>query len=131
MIDFIVATDKLRSLETSHEVAAFLYQQGVKAVPEKGAKCAISQWVSDVTGRPVFTTYEEILVVDVEDDADSFRHGEAEEIVDMTPAMTKFVRDFDNKLHPHLIDWDGVKRLNPSILNWNGTERVDQWPVSK
>lgn len=115
MIDFIVATDKLRSLETSNDVAEFLFHQGVKAVPEKGAKCAVSQWLSDATGRSVFTTYDEIVVVEVEEDQDSFRRDGVEEVVVMTPAMTKFVRDFDNLRHPKLIDWDGVKRLNPHI----------------
>lgn len=105
MIDFRVAYDKLFQFETVEELADFFHGEGIHAIPGNGQRCAISQWMTQTTGRPVFTSYFHIdLAPKVVDNC--VIYGTQEDTVDITPTMCAFARKFDNMEFPDLVDWN-------------------------
>lgn len=95
MIDFTVAVDKLRSLETPDEIAAFLTHQGVVGEVGRVESCPIANWVSSVTGRTVTVIHGEVNA-----------HISGTLDWDTEPnskAMKEFIYSFDAENYPALI----------------------------
>lgn len=98
MIDFQVAFDKLAQFETADELADFLLNEGIKAVPADANSCAISAWMKRTTeGEKIYTnTYSISEYSDSQEDA---IHRAS-----TTQPMIDFIVDFDMCRYPALID---------------------------
>jgi hypothetical protein len=117
MIDFSVAYDKLAQFQTADELADFFRSEGLKAVPQSGTSCAISQWMTKTTGDLVYTTYYDINFKPEMASETMMKFGQVEAIESNTPAMAEFARKFDNGQYPDLVDFT---RFVPNKENdWN------------
>lgn len=87
-----VAMDKLYGFETADEVAEFLQDQGIKAQRASATSCAISKWVSEVTGEFVTTGPTSMSVGNL-CEYQAFYH---------TKAVSEFIVLFDNGFFPEL-----------------------------
>ena len=103
MIDFRVAADKIAQFQTADEIAVYLGEHGVKALPECGTDCAIARYMQDITGvRNVFVGTASIFlnppmdtgIVDLDASEDVYEH---------TSAMREFVNRYDIGAYPELV----------------------------
>lgn len=98
MIDFQVAYDKLAGLETSEDIADLFKGYGVQAVKGRSDMCAISAWLMDQTGLDIMTNYGGVYIINVDGNT-------IVNVIDKrenTPAMRKFVGEFDLGYYPDL-----------------------------
>jgi hypothetical protein len=113
VLDIDVAIDKLSSLETADEIAAFLIDQGVKAMPRVGTSCAIAQWLraSVETEFEIHVSSTSTKIVKVEPDG-VCQHFEKEVPVvrketiwqrNHTKTMRDFIQKFDEGGYPKLL----------------------------
>lgn len=103
MIAFRVAADKIAQFESADEIAAYLGEHGVRAVPECGTDCAIARYMQGITGvRNVFVGTHAIFLNPPIDtglvDLDA-----AEDLYEHTPAMRAFVNRYDMGAYPELV----------------------------
>jgi hypothetical protein len=121
MIDFGVAYDKLASLDCAEDIADFLTHQGVKAVPNSGHSCAISQWMKDVTGGTIWTAYQKVMLGEDESFVDNLAavyEKDAIESYETTSAMKIFISKFDRGDFPELVDeiqWAEYEKLEAEM----------------
>lgn len=102
MIDFTVAFDKLAQFDTPDDIASYLESEGIKAYRGNASFCAVSNFISNLTGQEIETTC--LSVVNIGDSKKEFRLT--------TTAMSEFIRRFDNGGYPEL-----VQETDPSILS--------------
>jgi hypothetical protein len=107
MIDPSVLVDKLNSMESTCEIADFLYHQDIAGNREDSLTCVISQWISRESGRTV-TTARQIKVWNNWDEINCY----CAQRFEVTEAVWQFIRQFDDGQHPHL-----VNSLTPSSDN--------------
>lgn len=94
MIDFTVAFDKSAQFETADEMAEYLKDCGIKARTMVTGLCAISVWMTQQTGFHNITGLEYTT-----------SHGvRGVHTINLTDAMKKFVRKFDQLGYPELLE---------------------------
>ena len=112
MIDFLVAYDKLASLESADEIANLMLDYGVKAVPSDSQSCAVSVWMTEQTGLAVATNcsvVREVAMLTAEEVEWDYTGLGYKDIPDTpnfkahTPAMREFIDKFDTRKYPNLI----------------------------
>lgn len=109
MLDLDVVYDKLEQFETADEIACFLVQEQVKALPSNGVQCALAKWVKQVTESELAVhVASSHSVVYREDAVGPVRKEKA--ILwkrEHTQPMQEFIAKFDQGAYPDLIssDW--------------------------
>lgn len=105
MIDFRVAADKIAQFQTAEEIAGYLGEQGVRAIPECGTDCAIARYMQDATGvKNVFVGTAQIFLNPPMDTECVVDIDAAEDTYDHTPAMRDFVTRYDMGAYPELVE---------------------------
>lgn len=104
MLDLDVLYDKLEQFETAEEIAAFLIDQQVQAVPRNGKQCAFAAWVQQVTEMELMIHVSSKKTAIYRDTPGCARTNE--DIIwqrEHTTAMERFIYQFDEGVYPKLI----------------------------
>jgi hypothetical protein len=96
MADIDVVMDKLHNFESADDLAEYFEDYGIIARPRHTRSCAIAQFVSIETGRPIVVAGHALRIED--------ENGALIEYIRHTEAMAQFVQNYDYGRYPNLIE---------------------------